>query len=425
MPMVVGLVVAGAVILSSGRSIWFVSVLATVIAVAVIGGLLLLIDRQRRANQRTLSAIRRLSDGLQALDRRVSIVDSVAADAVRRAWEPSPMPWTETGDHERRVLLLPGAAFHLPEIVELAHSLDARGIPARLATGDRHWERLAAGLVWESVQIHRLPTDDELRSEVLAVVTMKDWAGYGEVVKSAQQFGIPTFAKVEGAQDFDDVDTGYARHAYRQADHVLCQGVNDYEALEQTSRFIVGSTRLERLWQSPALAATSRLALINLNFTYGVMTEARELWLESAIAGCEKSGFEPLVAVHPAETHGSSRAGYTAIPISRILPRAAVLISRFSTVPFEAMARGVAFVYHNPHSEQVATFADAMGAFPTSESVSDLSVALSDIELDRDANRETAEKFFRRQVDIAPTTTSGERAAAVVSSIVEGTSDLR
>jgi hypothetical protein len=43
------------------------------------------------------------------------------------------------------------------------------------------------------------------------------------------------------------------------------------------------------------------------------------------------------------------------------LTEASVLVSRFSTVPFEAMARGVPFVYHNPHGETVPTFMNPDG----------------------------------------------------------------
>ena len=63
-------------------------------------------------------------------------------------------------------------------------------------------------------------------------------------------------------------------------------------------RSIVGSTRLERLWWAPPAIPHTDLAVINLNFTYGMLTSARDLWLETAVEGC-RAGRHPVCDFGP------------------------------------------------------------------------------------------------------------------------------
>lgn len=89
--------------------------------------------------------------------------------------------------------------------------------------------------------------------------------------------------------------------------------------------------------------------LANLNFTFGVLDEARETWLRTVKEGCDSAGFRCLVSAHPAERSESTSVEFANVPFRHTILGAGVLVSRFSTVPFEAIAHGRAFVYHNPH----------------------------------------------------------------------------
>ena len=95
------------------------------------------------------------------------------------------------------------------------------------------------------------------------------------------------------------------------------------------------------------------------------------------------------------------------------ITRSGVLISRFSTVPFEAMARGVPFIYHNPHREAVPTFQRPSGAFPVTTSAAELAGALHHM-VDADLDRAQWERFFRAQVDIDPDVASELRTADII-----------
>jgi hypothetical protein len=200
-------------------------------------------------------------------------------------------------------------------------------------------------------------------------------------------------------QDFADVDTRRSRRPYTTARIVLGQGQNDYESLPACDVRVVGSSRLERIWRAPAVEPGQH-ALVNLNFTYSVLTEARRKWLESVEEALRVGAVPGVVSRHPAERSVSPRLPTASKPFRYEIGRAGLLVSRFSTVPFEAMARGVPFVYHNPHGELVPTFAGQTDAFVASHSVDELAAAIAIARSWRQGYRDRAEKFFLRQVDV-------------------------
>lgn len=365
--------------------------------------------RLARIEDATGSGAGSLGDVAARLDK----VDEVLADAVRKPSDPTTQPWPTPVATSAPVLLLPSAAYHLAEIMPLAAALNRRGYETRVAIGEAHWPRIATGLAWYDTPVFALPDAASAVAGLKAVVTMKDWAGYGEIVAAAKEAGVPTFAKVEGAQDFNDADTPYAREAYRSADHIFCQGQNDFDTLDG-SRYIVGSSRLERLRQAPAMPITADHVIINLNFTYGVLEEERAHWIENAVGACELLRLPYTVALHPAERRNRRVAHSSTVPISRLLMRGSALVSRFSTVPFEAMARGIPFVYHNPHGEKVSTFAHGGDAFRKTTTTNELAAALDEARGWREDYRDRSSAFFSRQIDINPEVPSEDRAADMI-----------
>jgi hypothetical protein len=424
-----GATATGALILWAGLDLGGDDVLLIfAVAALVVTSLLLVIarlgvltdDRHENLSRRIARLEESLGAGAGSLGdvrARIEKIDEVVADAVRKPAEPTTLPWPTPVGKSQPILLLPSAAYHLAEIMPLQVALQRRGYETRVAVGAAHWPRIATGLGWYDTPFFALPDAARAVDGIRAVVTMKDWAGYGEVVTAAGQVGVPTFAKVEGAQDFSDADTPYARAAYRSADHILCQGQNDFDALDG-SRFIVGSSRLERLFHAPLLPIEHDHVVINLNFTYGVLEEERAEWIDSAVAACEQLRLPYTVAIHPAERRTRRVPHASSIPISRLLFRAGTLVSRFSTVPFEAMARGIPFVYHNPHGERVATFARGGEAFRTTTDAEQLAAALTEVRSWREDYRSRSAQFFSRQVDINPDVASEDRAADVISGLL-------
>ena len=79
---------------------------------------------------------------------------------------------------------------------------------------------------------------------------------------------------------------------------------------------------------------------------------------------------------HPADKGTTGGLPVTSKPFRFEASRGGALISRFSTVPFEAMARGMEFIYFNPHGERVPTFAEPAGAFASAVGIDELGDAL-------------------------------------------------
>jgi hypothetical protein len=350
-------------------------------------------------------------------DPRLDLVERVLADETRRPWSPSTLPWLPTGSSPKPLLLVPAADYHLAEIVPIARELNRREVPTRIAIGASPWERTWPALsAYAEMDVFALPEADEISNDVSAILVMKDTGSLEPLVHRCRELGIPTLGKVEGAQDFWDSDTPEARRPYRSLDLVLCQGTFDQDALSDRKSAIVGSTRLERLWWAPPAAASQPFAVINLNFVYGVRTADRKLWLETAIQGCDAAGVPYVISLHPAERARIDSNRVTSISASRLLPRASVLISRFSTMPLEAMARGVPFIYHNPHRETVKTFADPMGAYDVSTTADELAAAIRALDPIQHDPRTRYASFFSNHVDVDRARPSEIRA---VEAIVE------
>jgi hypothetical protein len=388
-------------ILDSQLSRWLAAV-AVAIWILLVGFRLVVADRSGRP----------LADS-PSLAQRLDVVDDVVAGLSDRPWNPTLLPQkVETGG---RVLLLPGAAYHLPEMIALAKELTRRGRATILGSGIPHFDRNASGMAWYP-DVDFVGVDDDFPvTDLAAVVTMKDWAGYGKVIERARSAGVPTFAKVEGAQDFEDLENpGEPWHPYRHADVILCQGENDHEALDEMDRVIVGSTRLERLRWAPPSHPVSPRVVVNYNFSYGVLTDRAREWITSVLKALDQLEMPYVISCHPAVRPPSTRGPVTRIPISRLLPTATILVSRFSTVPFEAMARGIPFVYHNSHGEKMNTFQRPDGAFPITTDSKGLAEAIRDAPEPGDATRSRTDPFFLRQVSILDDETSEVRSAKVV-----------
>lgn len=302
-----------------------------------------------------------------------------------------------------RLFLMPESAYHVDELGPVADLAAAAGAAPAFLVSDARYDSVANELRKYRVPVFQYSKDDPPTDAVVrrasGIVTMNDWGPARHLVEACNAAGVPTFGKVEGVQDFKDDDVHWDRGAYTRVGTVLCQGENDVAATTG-ERVIVGSTRLERIWEEPEIRAPEPLAVINVNFTYGVLADAREGWLTGAIAACENVGIPFILSAHPAERSKLPTEHVAEQPIRHMLTRASVLISRFSTVPFEAMARGVPFIYHNPHGERVPTFQNPDGAFLISRDVTTLEAALVETSTWQPGYRQRAARFFRSQVDI-------------------------
>jgi hypothetical protein len=143
------------------------------------------------------------------------------------------------------VVLVPEARYHVDELGPIADVLEDRGVRARFMQTP-HTAKAAVSELGRFTDM-LLPFEPEAVRHAAAVVVMNDWGPARHLVDSANEVGVPTFAKVEGVQDFDDLESG-DRRPYRRSAFILAQGENDVVALREKTTFVVGNSRLERLW---------------------------------------------------------------------------------------------------------------------------------------------------------------------------------
>jgi hypothetical protein len=317
----------------------------------------------------------------------------------------------------RPFLLLPSSAYHTDELIELVDELRQRGFSPVAMLNERRWATTGVALARVDVPaVDALPPGDWLL-DLAALLTFNDWGEYfGEYVKHVKGRETVSFAKVEGVQDWLDHDTGMDRKAYLAADVVLCQGDNDVIALEgRRERLeVIGSDRLEAIWTGPLPADTSPRVVGNVNFTYGVQSEHRALWVETLRDACRRAGVPLDLSLHPSE-----KAKYPGLaasqPIRHLMTTDSILVSRFSTVLFEGMARGCSVIYYNPHGEQVPTFQHPDGAFDVAEDPQALARLIESAKARTRAEaKERAAGFFTRQVSMIPGSSVALRTADAI-----------
>lgn len=330
--------------------------------------------------------------------------------------------YTEPGDlTELGVLFMPLAEYHGRELGAVADELVRLGQPCSFLVQEELVEVVDPHLGDHPRVLAARGYDKHRLGEFDAFVAMNDWGDPSrEIYHLARVRGVPSVAKVEGVQDFTDVDTGRIRLPYLAADHVLVQGRNDIDALDRKNLHLVGNANMEAAWHvGPGLPVRNGEVVINSNFTYGVLTDVRDHYLEQAITAIDAVGLVPVISQHPADRalppalarHRTDRS------MSKMLPLCEAVVTRFSTVPFEAIALGTPFVYFNPHGEKVPTFAAPSPAFEHVYDAGQLRDALRRAIDSREGCRDRAEAMFRAQIDMTESP-SATRAAEVIAGIV-------
>ena len=235
----------------------------------------------------------------------------------------------------------------------------------------------------------------------------------------ARQAGINTIGIVEGINDFDDIDTGLRRNAYRSVDWILGAGENDRQYFrDKEDRFrVVGFPRIADSLKRAYCPAKQPRAVINVNFSYGVLASERYRWLASAIEGCRLAGLDYLISQHPADRANLSGYPLDSRSFAELMAENAILISRFSSCIIEALAMGRAVVYHNPGVEKVAKFCNPLGAYSASVDAPGLARALQ-FELERQGSViQRRGKFLEEHCDFSRNFNPHEKAALALHEI--------
>lgn len=235
------------------------------------------------------------------------------------------------------------------------------------------------------------------------VVCMDDWDTVVKpVVIAARKRGIETVGIVEGVQDYEDADTGRKRNAYREVANVFLPGAFDrkYLATANATLWVTGVQRLDGLdaWQQRRAARTTpreRLVVVNVNFSYGVMTDRRDQWLADIAQACRAAGRRMVVSQHPQDTGDLSAYEVSKQPLYDLLVEAECLVSRFSGAILESLVIGCPVVYYNGHHEKLDKFHDSLGGYSVADDVESLAAVFRSATFERHDSRE----FLRQHCD--------------------------
>lgn len=160
----------------------------------------------------------------------------------------------------------------------------------------------------------------------------------------------------EGCLDFLDDK----QKRMQRTDYAFIQGAIMRKYLIRDNLVVTGNPKFDQIQKEPL--PDQPTIMINSNFTYGVYEGVRDEWVKDVVDVCLEHGLDYFVSKHPRDkgtfppTYNALESG--AFLVNAQLKRASVLVSRFSTLIYEALCMGRQAIYYNPHREPFRIFAE-------------------------------------------------------------------
>lgn len=321
------------------------------------------------------------------------------------------------------IAFLPHKDYHVWSIALLRGELEKVGLSAICIDPSAHTKEEGVARKAKELGLPLVPLGDFMLGNYSpkAVLAFNDWELRARsILSEAQASGIASISLVEGVQDYLDSDTGRVRHAYRSSETVLLPGGFDsryFDGSQQTIA-VAGVPRIEELLlKKPMRLPDQPTALINSNFSYGVLEDERDHWLTNCVEACRVAGFKPVISRHPADDGTLFSEFVTSDSFYDALNNASLVISRFGSAIIEAPAMGRAVIYYPPQGEKLDKFMESQGAYPIVRDQGQLIVALQEGQA---TNWEYQKQFWSDHIKRHALTSNGQSSAsAIVSAIKE------
>ena len=292
-----------------------------------------------------------------------------------------------------KVVFICHVDYHLRNAATLARELGLRGHPcvildnsAFVGGGRRQLppqeNNISRGT--EYIQIARPPYDPDWLSTAKLVITFYDFTdGDREALEYRHRLGLPSVCIIEGINDFLRVDSqGYRHLPYRRCDYVFLAGSDDKKYFEDRPTYVVGLPVIESLATRVPTFPDKPLAVLNVNFTYGVLVEAREQFIAKAKNAFDAAGYDWVITKHPMDKSGLKGYPVSNLTQYELIDRCSVFVSRFATGILEALASGKPVIYFNPHNEKVEKFKSPLGAYKIATTEEEFIRALQNVAKD-------------------------------------------
>jgi len=287
------------------------------------------------------------------------------------------------------LIFIPHKDYHVHSIYLLEPYLSSLGVSFIIVDISMHYRDEGVANACEKYDLPSIGYSNFILGNFLpkALVVFNDWDPIvNSIVRIAKNNSIPTIGIVEGIQDYLDADTKQDRKAYRTVEHLFLPGEYDKKYFVNSAQkiYIGGIPRIYEMAKSTEnkINFKNKVALINSNFSYGVLEEHRDFWLSSAVQACIDAGFTPVISRHPADKGELYPEFTTNQSFYKALNDCTVLISRFASGILEAMAVKKPVIYFNPHNEKVDKFKYTKGAYPLVISQRDLIDSLQQLSID-------------------------------------------
>ena len=292
-----------------------------------------------------------------------------------------------TTSNNRPVVCVASAAYHVEEFIALKNELEKiRKIPTVIVIplpknkhffARNHHKRRFDDIRKYLISPYTPPFEiHNLIARCIALVVKNDWSGVSKkIISYARHSHVPVIGWVEGAVNFLGHDAKIQQEYYKTVDHVLCLGQYDVNMLVRPNTTIVGSQRLWELWRSPVIP-NPQFITVNSNFAYS-HKKGRVKWLHSVASAINKTQLQWALSRHPAESGIVFPYRASNKKASELLAQSTHLISKQSTLCYEALVRGVALYYHNSIGEVAPRFTHPNSAFTVTTNTNELASALS------------------------------------------------
>jgi glycosyltransferase involved in cell wall biosynthesis len=254
-------------------------------------------------------------------------------------------------------------------------------------------------------------------------VFFNDWGTNHEFIRKLRNKGILTIGIDEGVNDFLKLGEGFTSKVspYRTCEHVFLPG--EYETQFFDDRpgqyHVIGLPMIRKLYEEKVSFPKKPLAVINVNFTYGVLTFYRDLFVRTAIEGCKKAGIDYVITQHPMDNGDLSEYNITDENMYDTIRGGSIFISRFSGAIVESLAMGKPCVYHNPHNEKILKFQEPMGAYSISDSADSLAKAIK-YELNKSSKisvRKYSKEFMKYHANIGDKEEPAVKSAGIIKEL--------
>lgn len=321
----------------------------------------------------------------------------------------------DDGANERpRIYFVVHNRNHQNIFLDISRALEKKGIRSAFATigGHRHEPQASAAL--KSSSSPYMDVSELLRrvrhSDI--VVVGNDWGPkrLRKILSALQARGVQVVGIVEGAR------FGLP-NLYRRVDELLCWGPSGLTIGARNPK-VVGSPVIEKAVRVKRAAPAGTRVLVNYKFS-GTQSDKGFAWGAAAIAAAKLIDPDYILSTHPSSSDVPSDVRVSHEPFGKLLSQSSVVITRSSTVIYEALAAGVSVIYAPLPDEDRAEFADPAGAFTIAANADELLERAKQYAASPAFNDDLARAFFDRHVSFDASRSAVERIAdALTNSLI-------